>query len=372
MSESEPSSRQALLALNGLRHIGPVSLRRLMNAFDGDPLAVLQGSRADWLGISGIGPEIADSLEKWRDFPLEREERNLGERKGIFLIGKDAEYPDLLHEVADPPIGLYRLGQIPAKPCVAIVGTRKPTMYGIAMARKLAGDLAGAGLCVVSGMARGIDTAAHEGALDAGGETIAVFGCGLDIIYPPENLDLFKRICSQGAVLSEFPFGRRADRQTFPMRNRLVSGMSEGVIVVESAAAGGSLITARFAGEQGRQVFAVPGRVDQPSSAGCHQLLRDGAVLARSAMDVIEELAASMRFPAISPPSQEAPDSSLVAELTPVESQIFECFKGGSILGTDEIAALTNLPVSSLASNLTSLELKKIIIRRADGGFEAI
>ena len=220
-------------------------------------------------------------------------------------------------------------------------------------------------------MARGIDTAAHEGALDAGGETIAVFGCGIDVNYPPENLGLFKRICSQGAVLSEFPFGRRADRQTFPMRNRLVSGMSEGVIIVESATAGGSLITARFAGEQGRQVFAVPGRVDQPRRAGCHQLLRDGAILIRSAMDVVEELAASIRFPSLSEDAEDATDSLTIGDLSPEEREIIQCFQGGSILGTDEIAALTNLPVSDLASNLTALELKKMIVRRTDGSFEA-
>ena len=371
MSEPELTTRQALLTLNGLRRIGPISLNRLMDAFGGDPLAVLQGSRAEWLGISGMGREAADSLEAWRDFPLEREERNLRERKGAFLIHQDAEYPEMLREIHDPPIGLYRLGKVPNKPCVAIVGTRQPTLYGIAMARKLAGDLARAGLCVVSGMARGIDTAAHEGALDAGGETIAVFGCGLDVIYPPENLGLFKRICSQGAVLSEFPFGRRADRQTFPMRNRLVSGMSEGAIIVESAVAGGSMITARFAGEQGRQVFAVPGRVDQPSSAGCHQLLRDGAVLIRSAMDVVEELAASIRFPSLSEDAEEATDSLKIGNLSPEEREIIQCFQGGSILGTDEIATLTNLPVSDLAPNLTALELKKMIVRRTDGSFEA-
>jgi DNA processing protein len=365
-----------MLVLNGLSRIGPVSLTRLMDAFEGDPLAVLNAKSADWLKVSGVGPEAVNSLQAWRDFPLVREERNLRQRNGAFLIQRDEEYPELLGEIHDPPIGLYRLGEVPKIPCVAIVGTRQPTLYGTGVARKLAGDLARAGLCVVSGMARGIDTAAHEGALDAGGKTVTVFGCGLDVIYPPENLDLFKRICSQGAVLSEFPFGRRADRQTFPMRNRLVSGICDGVIVVESAAAGGSMITARFAGEQGRQVFAVPGRVDQPSSAGCHQLLRDGATLIRSASDVVEELAASMRSPAHYKQDGGEVESDLIedtsrgGDFSPEERIVMECLADGAILGTDEIAALTNLPISDLASNLTALELKRAIARRPDGTFE--
>ncbi|MFP6900045.1 MAG: DNA-processing protein DprA [Opitutales bacterium] len=372
MSDPELTTRQALLILNGLRRIGPISLNRLMDAFGGDPLAVLDASRTEWTRVQGVGAETADSLQAWRDFPLEREERNLRERKGSFLIQGDEEYPPLLGEIHDPPIGLYRLGELPKKPFVAIVGTRKPTLYGTGMARKLAGDLTRAGLCVVSGMARGIDTAAHEGALEAGGETVTVFGCGLDVIYPPENLDLFKSICSNGAVLSEFPFGRRADRQTFPMRNRLVSGMSEGVIVVESGSAGGSLITARFAGEQGRQVLAVPGRVDQPSSAGCHQLIRDGAVLVRSVSDVVEELAASIRFPVMEEDSFSEPLQEDVEKVfSSDEAKVMQCFSGGAILRTEEIARMSGLPATDLAASLTGLELKRALTRSPGGAFEA-
>jgi len=370
VSNPELTTRQALLTLNGLRRIGPVSLTRLLEAFGGDPLAVLGASRSEWMRVQGVGAETADSLQKWLDFPLEREERNLRERNGCFLIQEDEEYPPLLRETHDPPIALYRLGEMPRKPCVAIVGTRQPTLYGTEMARKLAGDLSRAGFCVVSGMARGIDTAAHEGALDAEGETVAVFGCGLDVIYPPENLDLFKRICLQGAVFSEFPFGRRADRQTFPMRNRVVSGMSEGVIVVESAAAGGAMITARFAGEQGRQVLAVPGRVDQPSSAGCHQLIRDGAVLVRSARDVVEELAASIRFPpsVVDCPESLPEDAEKVFSVD--EATIMQCFGGGAILRTEEIARMSGLPATDLAATLTGLELKRALTRGPSGAFE--
>ena len=153
------------------------------------------------------------------------------------------------------PIGLYCIGDIPRMPCISIVGTRVPSLYGKKIARKIAHDLSGAGICIVSGMARGIDTEAHLGALDAGGKTIAFLGSGLDVIYPPENIGLYKRIAEQGAVLSEFCLGHKADRRTFPMRNRLVAGVSLGVVVVESAQAGGSMITARFAAEQGRTVL---------------------------------------------------------------------------------------------------------------------
>ena len=377
MSEPELSSRQALLILNGLRRVGPVSLTRLLDAFGNDPGAILRASRPEWMRIKGIGPEAADSLQSWADFPLEKEEKNLLQRNGAFLVRDDDEYPALLHEIHDSPLGLYRLGEIPSEPCVAIVGTRKPTLYGTGMARKLAGDLAQAGFCIVSGMARGIDTAAHEGALAAGGKTVAVLGSGLDIIYPPENLDLFKRICGQGAVLSEFPFGRRADRQSFPMRNRVVSGMCEGVLVVESAAAGGSLITARFAGEQGRQVFAVPGRVDQPSSAGCHQLIRDGAVLVRSAMDLVEELAASIRFPSIPPQldHENHPENSPEPSISSYEGNealVMHCFADGAILRIDDFADLMDLAPHELQASLSALELKRALVRRADGRFEAV
>ena len=181
-------------------------------------------------------------------------------------------------------------GYLFEQPCIAVVGSRRTTLYGQSVAKKLGSDLARLGFCVVSGLARGIDTAAHEGALSVGGKTAAVLGCGIDIVYPPENLDLYRRIVETGAVLSEFPFGRKADKQTFPMRNRVVAGISEAVVVVESDVQGGAMITARFAGEQGRLIYAVPGRIDQPTSHGCHQLIRDGATLFTGIDDILNEL----------------------------------------------------------------------------------
>ena len=291
-----------------------------------------------------------------------------------FVLTKDPAYPRLLCEIHDPPIGLYRRGRfdVGGNRCVAIIGSRRTTLYGQATAKKLASELARIGFCVASGLARGIDTAAHEGALSVGGKTVAVLGTGIDIIYPPENLALYRQIEADGAVLSEFPFGRRADRQSFAMRNRIVAGMSEAVIVVESDVDGGAMITARFAGEQGRLLFAVPGRIDQPTSAGCHQLIRDGATLLTSVDDLLSELnyLDGLRPSAIPQKPADAA-AGIPANLTPDEARVFECFRGGAILSPDALAAQTGLPAATLSSTLMMLELKRLIAKRADGTFEA-
>ena len=200
-----------------------------------------------------------------------------------------------------------------------------------------------------------------------------MLGCGIDIVYPPENLDLYRRIAATGAVLSEFPFGRKADRQSFPMRNRVVSGMSEGVVVVESDVQGGAMITARFAGEQGRLIFAVPGRIDQATSYGCHQLIRDGATLLTSVDDIVSELSyLNGLHPKIATLTDEP---SLLEQLLPQldasEQKVMESFKGGALLGIDALTALTNFPTPLVAAALMSLELKKLVSKRADGTFEA-
>jgi DNA processing protein len=279
----------------------------------------------------------------------------------------------MLKEINDPPIGLYRRGRYEfGAPCIAIVGSRRTTLYGQATAKKFGAELARLGFCVVSGLARGIDTAAHEGALSVGGKTAAVLGCGIDIIYPPENLELYRKIEADGAILSEFPFGRRADRQSFAMRNRIVAGMSDAVIVIESDVDGGAMITARFAGEQGRLIFAVPGRIDQNTSAGCHQLIRDGATLLSSVDDILSEL--SYLDGLRPPPIGEKPADVAAgrpANLTADEAKVFECFRGGAILAPDALGAATELPAAKLSATLMMLELKRLIAKRADGAFEA-
>jgi DNA processing protein len=292
----------------------------------------------------------------------------------VFITAQDEGYPKMLKEIHDPPIGLYRKGgYLFGQPCIAVVGSRRTTLYGQSVAKKLGAELAQLGFCVVSGLARGIDTAAHEGALSVGGKTVAVLGCGLDIVYPPENLGLYRRIAETGAVLSEFPFGRKADKQTFPMRNRVVSGISEGMVVVESDVSGGAMITARFAGEQGRLIFAVPGRIDQPTSAGCHQLIRDGATLLTSVDDILNELSYldGLRPRAITTEGQTSVLEQLLPQLDEKERRVLDCFKGGALLGIDALTLATGLAAHEISAALMMLELKKLVLKRADGTFEA-
>ena len=368
------SQRQALLALNALPHVGPVTLRRLMDAFNRDAVAVLSAPRAQLLEVGGIGKKAANTLIDWADrFDLAKEVTQMRRTGTRFFIQEDVKYPELLREIYDPPIGLYWQGEyIVDRPCVAIVGTRRSTVYGRRVAKKIAAELAGLGFCVVSGMASGIDTAAHEGALKVGGKTVAVFGCGLDTIYPPENLDLYQKIVAHGAVVSEFPFGRRADRQTFPMRNRVVAGICQGVVVVESAASGGSMITARFAGEQGRTLMAVPGRIDQASSVGCHQLIRDGAIMVTSVDDILEEL----RYQRTQFPGEESQlnlggEDAAQLQVSEAEQAVLDCFAGGEFGLLDDIAERLGKPIAELSGILMSLELKRLIVKRVDGRFEA-
>jgi len=373
---SDLTERQAFIVLNALPNIGPITLNRLLAELGGEARAVFAAGRRRLEGVKGVGPVISDTLARWREhFDLAREEERMAKSGADFITTRDAAYPKLLREIHDPPIGLYRRGRYDfTQPCVAIVGSRRTTLYGQATAKKFAAELARLGFCVVSGLARGIDTAAHEGALSVGGKTAAVLGCGIDIIYPPENLELYRRIEAEGAILSEFPFGRRADRQSFAMRNRIVAGACEAVIVVESDVDGGAMITAKFAGEQGRLIFAVPGRIDQDSSAGCHQLIRDGATLMTSVDDLLSELnyldgLRPQPIPAKAENSQHGGGTS--APLSGDEAKVFECFRGGAILSPDALAVQTGFGAAQLSATLMMLELKRAIVKRADGSFEA-
>ena len=365
------SPRQAYMILNGLPGMGPITLNRLLALFDGDPVAVLEAPPARLTEAKRVGAKVADAIRRWREhFPLEREEARLASLGGAFVTCVDEDYPTFLRQIHDPPIGLYFMGHYRfTDRCVAIVGSRRCTLYGQATARKLAAELARLGFCVVSGLARGIDTAAHQGALEAGGRTAAIVGCGLDIIYPPENYDLYRKIAETGAVVSEFPFGRRADKQTFPIRNRVVAGLCEALVVVETDVSGGAMITARFAADMGRQVFAVPGRIDQSSSRGCHQLIRDGATLLTSVDDVLEELnyLGGLRHAPVAAAGGDRPEP---AGLSSEEAAIWECFRGGGTLSIDTLSGLTGLGVAEISASLMMLELKKLVRKRADGAFE--
>lgn len=343
-----------------------------MDEFGGDAIAVLSATRDRLLRVKGVGDVAADVLRNWeKHFDLARELKRVEESGIRFISQADDAYPSLLHEIYDSPIGLYWKGEyIVDRPCLSIVGTRRSTLYGRATAKKFAAELARMGFCIVSGMARGTDTAAHEGALEAGGKTIAVFGCGMDIIYPPENLDLYHQISQEGAVVSEFPFGRRASRQTFPMRNRVVAGMCEAIIVIESDVAGGSMITARFAGEQGRNVMAVPGRIDQSSSAGCHQLIRDGATMITSVDDILDELRYKRPFEMELPLEVDAPQAPHT--LSEAEQKVMQLFAGGERHAPDALCNTLGLGSAEVSALLMGLELKRRVVKRVDGCFESV
>ncbi len=366
--------RLARLTLNALPGIGPVTFRRLADAFGANPENFFRVSRERLLAVKGIGAAIADVIfDRQKLFNADREIEKLAARGMDFLIPGDAGYPPLLREIYDPPIGLYSLGGYAAVDrAVAVVGSRKLTPYGRDTAKTLAGELAAAGWCVVSGLARGIDTAAHRGALEAGGQTVAVLGCGADIIYPPENFELYRAIAERGCILSEFTLGRKADRQTFPMRNRVVAGMSRAVVVIESDVDGGSMITAKFAADQGRTVCAVPGRADQAASRGCHALIRDGAILVTTVDEILEELGESrgvlpaqseMNFSGKTLPAPDAP--------APEEQALLAHFAGGVAHGVDSLVELTRQPAPAIMSALIMMELKNLLIKGTDGRYEA-
>ncbi len=379
IADVEPSGltpRQAFLVLNGLPEIGPILTRRLLDAFQDDVLALFQSPAKRLQQVSGVGASAAEKIVNWkRYFDLEREESEIQKRGLEYILQTDAAYPSLLRQLNDAPLGLYWKGDYKIdRPCVAIVGTRRATLYGHSVTRRIAGDLARLGFCVVSGMARGTDTAAHEGALAVGGKTVAVFGCGMKTVYPPENLDLCREIVKTGAVASEFTIDRRTDRQTFPMRNRIVAGMCEAIIVVESDLKGGSMITARFAGEQGRQVFAVPGRIDQVASRGCHQLIREGAILVTGVDDILEELNYRKQDFQLDLDLAEERQSSaakLNADLNDEESAVYQLFSEGDAIHPDDLGEKAGLAPWQVSSILIKLELKGVLIKRADGRFEA-
>ncbi|MDG2253602.1 MAG: DNA-processing protein DprA [Opitutaceae bacterium] len=366
--------RDAYWVLNGLPGIGPVSLNRLLDRFSGDPLAVLDAGKSELVGIAGVRSPAVNSLLRWRSlFDLDREKEMANSLGMTFVDREDNRYPDLLKKIHDPPIGMYVLGDYDFRlPSVAIVGSRRTTLYGQGVAREMARELAGRGICVTSGLARGIDTFAHRGALESDrGSTVAVLGCGLDIVYPPENIDLYREIGKRGAVVSEFPFRRRADKQTFPMRNRLVSGMSQAVVVVESDQSGGSLITAGFAGEQGRLVCAVPGRIDQRTSAGCNRLIRDGALLLTSVEDLLEELEHEAEMPELDLP-YSGDRKTDIEDLSEQDKALLKLFTGGESLAADRIGQLLGRSSPEISSDLMILELKGYIAKRLDGCFEAV
>ncbi|WP_418790262.1 DNA-processing protein DprA [Phosphitispora sp. TUW77] len=272
--------------------LGPRRLAALIELM-GTAEKVWYASESVLRSVPGIPAKVISSLlDKRKELNPESEVQKLADR-GIGLVFIDEpEYPRILKSIYDPPKVLYVRGKknILNEQMFAVVGSRRATHYGLTAARAIAGELSRVGLGIVSGMARGIDSAAHRGALDSGGVTIAVLGCGVDVVYPRENRNIMEEIIEKGAVISEFPPGTSPVAGNFPQRNRLISGLSCGVLVIEAAEKSGSLITVNFALEQGREVFAVPGQVTNKLNRGCHQLIRQGACLVENAGDILEEL----------------------------------------------------------------------------------
>jgi DNA processing protein len=354
-------SREALVALNLIENVGPVRVRQLLEVF-GEAPAILSASKSQLLQVRGIGEDTADAIANWeKNIDLAAELKRIADFGSHIVIQSDAEYPELLRQIYDPPVVLYVKGALLTKDknAVAMVGSRMTTHYGIETARKLGYQLAYLGVTVVSGGARGIDSAAHQGALAAKGRTIAVLGTGLNLVTPPENAKLFEQIAANGALITQFPFNRPGDKQSFPIRNRIVAGMTLGAVVVEANLTSGALITANFANEYGRQVFAVPGRIDSPRSKGCHELIKKGAKLCEGAEDILSE------FEYLFPPTNRPPGASETGvlpalELSANEQAVYDTLDHEEV-GIDDVIRKSGLPSSAASVALLSLEMKRLI-----------
>jgi DNA processing protein len=354
-------SSNAYIALNMIEGLGPVSVRRLIDTL-GSPEAILDADRDALMEARGVGEKLAlKIITRREDIEINEELEKVAEIGARIITPVDDEYPDSLKAIHDPPLALYILGQIlpgDAK-AIGIVGSRSTSHYGLSAADRLSYQLGKVGFTVVSGLARGTDTAAHSGALKGGGRTIAVLGGALDCLYPPENAALVESISKKGAVISEYPMGRQADRMTFPYRNRIISGLSMGVLLTESGTKGGSMHTIEAAMEQGRTVFALPGRIDTPGAKGPHMLIKNGAKLVERLEDILEEY----EF-LISPEELETPEAVAAARpdvpMTDEEGRIVEAL-WQEPLDTDSLARAVNLKSHELSGLLLGLEMKRVI-----------
>lgn len=369
MQDAVLAEQRAWIALNMARQTWP-ALGKALSAYLAAPGCheALQedGFPAVAAGVPGVAEKVA-VVQQSQDFRDELE--GIRTHQVRLLTLADVDYPRSLRWIADPPSVLYIRGRLAASHqlALAVIGSRKPTPYGKMSAQRFGQTLAEHGYTVVSGLARGIDSLAHRGALQAGGQTLAVLGSGINVVYPPENQGLYEQICSQGAVLSEFPLNTKPDRWNFPRRNRIISGLALGTLVIEAAANSGSLHTARYALDQGREVFAVPGRIDAPNSRGTNDLIKKGAKLVESIDDILDELPEVVRTSAqqVRTSVQQAEDleealATIPADLSPQEAQIL------ALLSPDEthidaIMETSQLPVHMVAGILLTLELKELV-----------
>jgi DNA processing protein len=347
-----------LLRLSAVPRIGSQKIRSLVAHFK-TPDDVFRASARELVAVPGIDKKLASNIlhhttdGKFADEQLKR----LNKLGGRIVTLWDKEYPDLLRSIYDPPAFLFILGKLKEADArsLALVGTRHPTPYGHSVAESLTRDIAQHSLTIVSGLARGVDTIVHSTALKYKTRTIAVIGSGLDVPYPPENKKLMERIAETGAVVSEFSMGTKPDAQNFPRRNRIISGLSLGTIVIESAEEGGALITASTALDQNREVFAVPGNITEKRSSGPNKLIRDGrAKLITNAQDIFDELASQLRLPF------DKNEKILSVELTPAERLLFQILADEPI-HIDTLSERTEISTSDALVTLLSLEFKGLI-----------
>ena len=344
-------------ALKSVPGVGNLLFRRLLERF-GSPETVLAADQQALLTVRGITPRLAAAIQGHSTNDSIKRELAAIRRSGYTIITQtDRRYPPLLRHIPDPPPFLYVYGTLPSHELnIAVVGSRHATEYGLATTRELCMDLAGRRVTIVSGMAIGVDTAAHSGALTAGGDTVAVLGSGLDCIYPRENTRLAHRIAEHGAVVSEFSLGTGPDGHHFPARNRIISGMSHGTVVVEATGRSGSLITARLAAEQNRDVFAVPGNVHSFKSVGTHTLIKQGAKLVMHAGDVLDEYD-HLRCHNPTPPVSA---SSPAFALTDAEAMVIDSLEADPV-HIDDLARRLSMATGQLAGLLLQLELKGLV-----------
>lgn len=339
-------SRDVCIAYALLPFLTPVRIRLIREHFD--PLADVQRAPARLLeGLLSIGSDEAETVKNPLRLPQIREQVALHAASAAAIV--DGAYPGLLREIVDPPFALFYRGDLSLleKPIVAVVGSRRASVYGMNAAAHLARQLASAGIVVASGLARGIDASAHQAALDAASPTIAILGTGIDIIYPRSNAKLTRAIEAQGLILTEFPPGTPPLAGNFPVRNRLISGISLGTVIVEATGRSGSLITARMAAEQGREVFAVPGSIFSAASEGPHRLIQYGAKLVHDAADILEELPGGLKMAEAQwPPEPEEPLRDVLAALTREEG-----------VHIDRVAEKVGRSVANVSEALLQLEL---------------
>lgn len=343
------------VALNMVEGLKPVHRASLLRVYQ-NPEEVFRAGEMELSAVPEMKPELAKNIATFQMREAEAELKRVKSAGLKLIIFSDSGYPELLKSIPDPPLVLYVRGELSADElALAIVGSRKATPYGLNVTQHLASDLAQAGFAIVSGLARGVDARAHNTALEAGARTIAVLGSGLDVIYPAEHGTLAKRIAGQGAVVSEFPLTTPPHRENFPVRNRIISGLSYGVIVVEASIKSGSLITARMAMEQGREVMAVPGSIFNESSRGCHALLKDGAALVQDWKDIVEQL------PEVAARKVAQVEKKVEVELTSLEKNVMDLLSFEQPKHIDQIAQILGIKIQELLGVLVDLELRNYV-----------